>query len=81
MLGVFFPFNTDLLFARVGCTKHAGAKRRESVAAGAAVGLHQLRRGVRGLAPEDHEVQQRVGAQAVGAVHRGAARLFSERTE
>ena len=41
----------------------------------AAVGLHQLRRGVGRLAAEDHQIQQGVGAQAVGTVHWGAARL------
>merc|ERR1719487_1286895 len=40
-----------------------------------AVGLHQLRRGVRRLAAEDDQVKQRVGTEAVGAVHGGAGSL------
>mmetsp|Transcript_73039 Transcript_73039/g.207205 ORF Transcript_73039/g.207205 Transcript_73039/m.207205 type:complete len:213 (+) Transcript_73039:408-1046(+) len=40
---------------------------------GRAVGLHQLRGRVSGLPAEDHEVQQRVCAQPVRAVDRGAA--------
>mmetsp|Transcript_131730 Transcript_131730/g.294772 ORF Transcript_131730/g.294772 Transcript_131730/m.294772 type:complete len:486 (-) Transcript_131730:56-1513(-) len=42
-----------------------------------AVRLHQLGSSVGRLATEDHEVQQRIGAKAVGAVHGGAARLAS----
>mmetsp|Transcript_86006 Transcript_86006/g.240669 ORF Transcript_86006/g.240669 Transcript_86006/m.240669 type:complete len:303 (-) Transcript_86006:986-1894(-) len=54
----------DRGLARVGRQRHRRAVR-----------LHELRGGVSRLAAEDHEVEERVGAQAVGAVHGGAARL------